>query len=227
MAIAFNAAGTVNVTTGPLSFTVAAPAGTTSTDVCLIVIAFDGGTGVTFTSPSGWTLAKRVNDTTTAGVAVYWGLGSATFGDWAPSGAIGTVVGYSLGYTGVDNATPMDATAVGQTNAASTTITAPGITTVTANAWLVAYFAWYDITGGVPPATWSSVFGTNRQTGIFDASGFAGSWDVRAHDAVQAAAGASGAKTATVSSASTSMGFLTALRPSSGAADVLMAQVCI
>lgn len=217
MAIAFRAGGVVNGVPGPVAFTVAAPAGIAGTDVCLIVISYIGGTGIGFTPPAGWTLAKRTDTGSTAGVVVYWGLGTATFGDWKPTGAFDTVIGYSLAYTGVDNTTPMDAAAVGQVNASSTTVTVPSITTVTANAWLVAFFDWYDTIGG-PLPTWSSVFGTSRVDGSFDGSTFNASFDINATDAAQAVAGASGTKTATASIAATSFGILAALRPSSGGA---------
>lgn len=215
MAIAFRAAGAVNSTVGPIAFTVAAPAGIAATDVCLVVLSYGAGTGVSFTPPAGWTLAKRVDNGTTAGIAIYWGLGTATFGDWKPVNAVDTIIGFSLAYTGVDNTTPMDAAAVGQANASSTTVTAPSITTATANAWLVAVFDWYDPAGG-PLPTWSAVFGTSRVIGSFDASTFSASLDANATDAAQAGAGASGTKTATVSVAAANIGMLVALRPAGG-----------
>lgn len=215
MAIAFRAAGAVNSTVGPVAFTVAAPAGIAATDVCLVVLSYGAGTGVSFTPPAGWTLAKRVDNGTTAGIAIYWGLGTATFGDWKPVNAVDTIVGFSLAYTGVDNTTPMDAAAVGQANASSTTVTAPSITTATANAWLVAVFDWYDPPGG-PLPTWSAVFGTSRVIGSFDASTFSTSLAANATDAAQAGAGASGTKTATVSVAAANIGMLVALRAAGG-----------
>lgn len=213
MAIAFRAAGAVASGDGVVNLTLAAPAGTAATDVVLAVLMFQGGTGTTFTPPAGWTLANRTDDTTTDGLAVYLGLGSATFGDWLPAGLAGTITGFTLGYTGVDNTTPRDAAAVGQVNAASTTVTAPSITTVTASAMLVGLFGTFDSIAGTLPS-WSAEFGTHRLNGGI--RGITDSTDLDAADAVQAGAGASGAKTATASKALPNIGILVALRPTAG-----------
>ncbi len=197
-------AGTVVTGDQPTSITLTAPTGVAATDVVLAVFYFDGGTGVTFTPPAGWTLAVRTNSTTVQGQAVYWALGNVASYAFTLGGAP-TIIGFTLAYTGVDNTTPMDVAAVGQANVSGTLITAPSIITVTANAMLVGFF------GILSNSTFSLEFGTHRQSGSF--AGQNASVSVDAADAVQAATGASGTKTATASVAAVNIGQLIALRP--------------
>jgi hypothetical protein len=220
VAITFRAAGAVASGDLPASLTPAAPAGTVATDVVIMQWVFSGGSGVSFTPPAGWTLANRTDNGTIEGVATYWGLGSATFGAWTISNPTGAMMAQALGYIGVDNTTPMDATAVGQTNASSGTCTAPSLTTVTANAMLVGMFGWYDIANGAGP-TWSAEFGTHRQNGTFSGATVPDRVAGDACDAIQASAGASGTKTATASIAMPNTGTLVALRPAAGGAAVV------
>ena len=216
MAIAFRAAGAIATADGVAAITLAAPAGTVSTDVVLAVLICSQGTNRSYTPPAGWTLAASRDDGTNFGVKVYWGLGSSTFGDWQPVVTGGQTAGFTVGYTGVDNTTPMDATAVSQLNASSATSTAPTITTVTANALLVGFFGQWDSLGNAIP-TWSSEFGTHRQSGGLR-NVIASTVSADCCALVQASAGASGSKTALASATHPSMGFLVALRPAVAAA---------
>jgi hypothetical protein len=211
MAVTFRAAGTV-VTTAATSITLTSPAGTVATDVLLAGIYGNYGTGA-ITPPTGWTLGKRTDDTTVQNMAVYWALGNAAFTAWTIPAPTDGAIGFTLGFIGVDNTTPMDATAVGQANASSATITAPTITTANANAMLVMF-------GGVLSAsTFTLVFGALGQSGNFSAGGNNDVAQIGAY-AVQAAAGASGAKTETASLAAVNIGTLVALRPFVAAAVV-------
>lgn len=204
MTIVFQAAGTVVIGENVSSFTLPAPAGTLATDVVLAVFGFSHT--VTVSPPAGWTLAKLIDDGLICATAVYWALGSATFGDWGAIG--GDVVGFTLGYTGVDNVTPMDAAAVGQSQT-SNVATAPSITTVTDNAMLVGCFSVYDPSAGVTPS-WSAEFGTHRQSGGISS---VETTSADACDAIQSVAGASGTKSATSSRVLANNGILVALRP--------------
>jgi hypothetical protein len=187
-----------------------------ATDVVLVVHVYSGGNAVTITPPAGWTLSNRTDNGAVSGVAVYWGLGSATFGAWSFGATLGgAAIAYSLGYTSVNNTTPMDATAVGQANASNALATAPSINTVTANATLVGLFGWYDVLGGAAP-TWSLEFGTFRQSGSLVGASLPDTVSGDSADAVQAATGASGTKTATASIAMPNIGILVALRPAGG-----------
>lgn len=220
MAIAFRAASTNTTYTAVTTVTLAAPAGVAATD---IVLAVFGSTGLarssqpSITAPAGWTLVKTQQDVTNFGdLTVFRALGTVSFANAFTIGNGANVSGscFSLAYTGVDNVTPMDATAVGQNNATSTTETAPSITTVTANAWLVGAYLWFASAGALP--TYSLEFGTHRLNGGLSA-GRGGSTSTDTCDAAQAGAGASGTKTVTVSATALSSGILVALRPSSPA----------
>lgn len=217
MAIAFRAASVNTTYTAVTTVTLAAPAGVVGTDVILAVF---GSTGIarssqpSITAPAGWTLVKTQTDATNFGdLTVFRALGTVSFANAFTIGNGANVSGscFSLAYTSVDNTTPMDATAVGQNNATSTTETAPTITTVSANAWLVGFFLWNASAGALP--TYSAEFGTHRLNGGLSA-GRGGSSSVDACDAAQAVAGASGTKTVTVSVTAVSSGILVALRPS-------------
>src|SRR5882724_469913 len=139
MAIAFRSAGTIGTSDGT-PCVLGTPAGVATTDLVLAVFFFNVGSGITITPPAGWTLAVRTNNGAVDGQAVYWALGSVASYSFTFTAGNNTIVGYALAFTGVDNTTPMDATAVGQVNTSSTTITTPSITTVTDNAMLVGFF---------------------------------------------------------------------------------------
>jgi hypothetical protein len=206
-----SAGAVVNVSASPANITLVAPSGIVATSIVLAVLYDDDGTNQTVTPPAGWILSgPRVNDGIAQGMSVYWALGnvaSYVFGlnTLAPTG---DVIGFTLAYSSVDNTTPMDAAAVGQSNISGTVVTASSITTVTASDTLVGLFG---ILNGI--SVWSAEFGTHRQSG-----GVAAIDSLDAADAVQVAIGASGVKTATSSLAGVSIGILVALRPAAGVA---------
>jgi hypothetical protein len=206
MAISFRVAGAV-VTAASGGITLTAPAGTLSTDVVLAGFHYRGGTGVTIAPPAGWTLVKRLDTGTVAGSAVYWALGSVASYAFTLSGNAKTV-GFTLGYIGVDNTTPMDAIATSQTNASSTTGTAPSITTVTDTAWQVCWFQ-FDVS-----ATFTDTSPlVHRQSGALGGGAASTQVSEDAGDFIVTPAGISGAKTTTASSAAANTGFSVALRP--------------
>ena len=218
MAVGFQAAGAIatNIAT---AITPPAPAGTAATDIVLAVIYGDFGTGA-ITPPTGWTLVNRTDDVGgVQNVAVYWALGSATFGAYTIPTPQSGAMGFTLGYTGVDNTTPMDVAAAGQSNASSTTATAPSITTVTANAWGVCFF------GVKVVATFTDVAPlVHRQSGSFN-TGQDFSFALDGADFPQATAGATGTHTTTASVAAVNQGVTAALRPSAAAAAAVPGQV--
>jgi hypothetical protein len=174
---------------------------------------YSGGNAVTIAPPAGWTLAVRTDNGAVSGMAVYWGLGSATFGAWSFGLTLGgAALAFALGYIGTDNTTPMDVAALGQANASNALATAPSLNTVTADAWLVGFFGWYDGLGG-PAPTWSLEFGTFRQSGSLVGASLPDSVAADSADAAQAVPGPSGTKTATASIAMPNIGILVALRP--------------
>lgn len=209
MAISFRAAGTASLANDPAtSVTLAAPAGTAATDVVLACFEFDGGTGITVTPPAGWTLSNRTDSTTTSGTAVYWALGSVA--SLAFSFTSTTIIGWTLGYIGVNNSTPMDVTAAGQANASSVTGTSPSITTVTANAWIVNVYGFNSIGAtfsGETPA------GFNRRQQGFTSPTTNDPQSMDSGDWIRAVAGATGTHTTTSLVAGVNQGITIALRP--------------
>lgn len=90
------------------TLTITKPTGTASGDVLVATIAVNGGTGITITPPSGWTLYTRQNQTTSIGQGVYYlvaGASEPTNYSWTVTSCFCS--GAIQAYTGVDNANPM------------------------------------------------------------------------------------------------------------------------
>jgi hypothetical protein len=127
------------------------PAGFASGDALLASVATRGAP--TITPPAGWTLVRLDASGSTVRQAVYVHIAggsepaSYTFTLSSAQSAAGGI----LAYTGVDPANPIDATG-GQANAASTSITAPSITTTGTNRMLVGLFATAALTSETAPA---------------------------------------------------------------------------
>ena len=143
---------------------------------------------------SQWTFIQVAGSSEPASYSVTW-VGSASI--WR-AGAI-------LAFSGVDNTSPQDATATEQKSAtSSTSAVAPGLTTVTAAAWVVyaeADFAGTTVTaptGFTEPATHGDFANTHVSYKEF------------------AAAGATGDQTGTLASTSFNTAQLVALRPAGG-----------
>lgn len=141
MAISFVAAGTF--ASGTTTAAPGLPAGVAAGD--LLILAVETA-NVAVATPAGWNVATSSPVSTgpanTAGgirLSVFWRFFQT--GDTAPSvsatGADHTTARIHA-FRGVDSATPFDGvTPTTSTAAASTTLTMPGLTTVTANAWVV------------------------------------------------------------------------------------------
>ncbi|MFQ5831715.1 MAG: hypothetical protein ACE5H4_03340 [Candidatus Thorarchaeota archaeon] len=184
------------------------PSGTIQNDVMVCTVLTTGGTGVTFTL-TGWTIIQRHDSGTTLAQAQYYKVAGAsepaTYTISFSPQVVGAAVGIAT-YIGVDTTTPIDAYS-GQVNAASTSVTAPSITTTSANAMLV---------GG---------FGTFVQTTITPATGMTERYDIvggiggddqitdEVADEVKATAGATGTRVATAGLSAVSIGQLIALKP--------------
>ena len=125
------------------NLTIVKPTGVVSGDVMLVNIAKNNGSAIT-PSLAGWTLLGSgiINGSNLRGTVLYKVAGGSepanyTFALGAGSNdAVGTIVAFS----GVDNASPIDATGtMGLSVAAGQTATAPGITTNSANAAVVMF----------------------------------------------------------------------------------------
>jgi RHS repeat-associated protein len=172
--------------------TVSKPTGTVSGDLLVVGLAFEKGSDVTLTPPSGWTLIRRTNQSSNVGNATYRKIAGAS----EPSSyvfALSPALKWSIGacaIAGADAAAPIDVH--NGASAASGNPTAPSLTTTGANRLVLAFYA------NKKPATYSSY--TSPAGERFDAPNTSGGLPSNALASYQqAAAGATGAKSATAS----------------------------
>jgi hypothetical protein len=191
---------------GPTTITIAKPSGTASGDVLIAGISFETGTDETsITVPSGWTLVHRVDNSKDAGLAVYRTVaGGSEPASYAWTFAQSrSLSGGIMAFTGVDNTTPIDVES-GQATAQNTTHATPTVTTTQANTVLVTHFA-------MPQnATWTPPTGMTEQ---YDVPETSRGDSLEGDTMTQAAAGATGAKTATASTSDLGVTHILALRP--------------
>jgi len=188
------------------ALTLSVPSGAQAGDLLVAELGF-GRSGASaqpsLTAPSGWTLVRRTDSGTEGALAVYrhrLAAGETSF-TWTASTAVGGA-GFLAAFGGVDTTNPVD------TSAGQTGTSAPSVTTSSAGEMLVAGFFGYR--GGASGTTWSPPAGMNE---LGDATN-GGSRSATLDAAPQAAAGASGAKTATPSQAQDyAIASVLALRP--------------
>lgn len=186
------------------SLSVALPSGTTANDVMIAAIAVRPST-VTITPPSGWTLVRRT-DNTSSSLAVYSKLAGGSEPSsyiWDVTGSAG-VAGGIQAFKGVDTANPIDVES-GQATASSLSHATPSVSTSVANTVLVTAHAYAGA------ASWTPASG---MTEVVDLA--AGGVSIEASYVLQTPTGASGAKTATAASgAAEGNTHILALRPTS------------
>ncbi len=210
--ITLSSASPGNNAGGATSLTINKPAGVVEGDVMVAQVTVRGGTGTGITAPTGWTLLDRNNSTTTLGQADYYRVAGSSEGasyQWNFS-ATQKASGGIIAYSGVAEDSPIDnngAAHGGKNSVSGTGVTAPSITTVTANAMLVGFF------GTATGTTFTNAVLTEE----YDTASTGGSAGTRCTsegaDGIQAVAGASGAKVATAAVAAVNIGQLLALRP--------------
>jgi PKD repeat protein len=188
------------------------PSGTAAGDVLVAAITADFNP-TTSAVPAGWTPivnAVSINSSSSSGsrlFAYYHVVGSADPSGytWTLSSAVKWGAGITA-YRGVNNTTPLDSSVVTAVDASysATSITGPSVTTASNGAMLIGGVA-CDCSSPVasPPSGW-----TER----WDA---AGGQAAELADKVQAAAGASGTATWTLSAARAVAVWRTALKPAS------------
>ena len=128
--VSLRGVGTGSTATLSTQLTVNVPAGVQPNDLMIAQIAVRGGTGIAITPPSGWSLVRRDNSSTTTAQAVYSHLVPAAPSEpatytWNFSGSNDAAGGIAA-YFGASAAAPVDASN-GQGNASSASITAPSI----------------------------------------------------------------------------------------------------
>jgi len=223
-AIAFRAAASDDLNGTNPGVIINVPTGTVQNDVMVASITVRPNT-VTITAPAGWTLVRRVNQTTgnAQSLAVYYRVAGAAepanytwclsasappaCGATTSAGSAGGIISFS----GVDSSSPV-VVENGSAIAASTSFAAPSVNTgAVTNTMLVTSFSFSSAEHFVAPVGMSSAYDVSNvavtnQVGI----------DVLATYAIQAAAGATGTRTATngaVTGAEVGTTHMLALRP--------------
>ena len=216
MAVALQGTPSVYEGASVTSAVIPYPTGVTAGELLLVVVTESASTAST-TNPGGWTLARAQNGPTSSPSTSVWykiaagtESGSVTF---TTNATAGRVTGTMTRWSGVDNTTPMDATAVGANSGTASTFNTPTITTVTANAMLVhavsinaSSSADIDTPSGMTMVTGST--GTGRRQRVLSQ--------------VQATAGASGTKTFSLNPTTPTLqwaGITVAMRPAAGGAE--------
>jgi fibronectin type 3 domain-containing protein len=205
--ITFRSAATAT-NTPSTSLVIPKPASVVAGDVLLATVDVQGAPAVS--APAGWTLVRTDSSTATTP-----SVGQTTFvhvvGASEPAsytftwtGSLGAA-GAILAYSGVDTTSPIDVHSGAVANAAA--VTAPSVTTTGAGRMLVALF------GVSPERTITGPAGMTQRHSVVNGAVPGQKASSLSAEVVQAAAGASGGRTATLSSAGRAVGQLVALRP--------------
>ncbi|HET6918373.1 MAG TPA: hypothetical protein VFI46_02790 [Jiangellaceae bacterium] len=187
------------------TLTIPTPAGTTAGD--LLVAAVDVRSTPTITGPPGWTVVRTDTNASAMRQAIYVKIATPTEPSshaWSFS-ARNSAAGIIVAYQGTDPSTPVDASS-GQPNPASTSITAPALSTTVPGALLVGFFGTVSNPSITPPP------GMIEQTETIQNAG-KNKISLETADTLLAATGSSGTRTATASQGSANIGQLIAIRP--------------
>jgi hypothetical protein len=190
---------------GATTLVIAKPASLVAGNVMLASIDTRGTTVIT--APVGWvTIADNANGTAMRKTTYYKiaGASEPSTYTWSFSSAV-PAAGGIVAYRGVDQTNPIDA-ANGQSNASSTSITAPSISTTVPNAMLLGFFG-TAINATIAPPTGMVERGeiaiTSGNTKIA----------TEISDAILAATGPTGVRIAVADRAASNIGQVVALRP--------------
>lgn len=183
--------------TGNPTVTIDKPTGTTSGDLLIAGITFNGGSNMTITAPSGWTLILRTNNGTNVGIATYHKIAGASEPSdysWTINNGSSSSTERGAGgiarYTGVYATSPIDVSA-GASGSGDNSAEAPSVTTNFANDVVVAFYGVGDnLSFGQPSGT------TERYDVTHSDSNGPGT---SAADFTQAVAGATGTKQSDIS----------------------------
>ncbi|MEQ1622018.1 MAG: DUF6701 domain-containing protein [Methylococcales bacterium] len=206
----------------PLSagLTIKVPAGTVSDDVMIASISVTSGS-VTINPPTGWTLVRSIQNTssTTSRLAVFQRVATASEPasyQWTFGSSHSGVVGGILSFSGVDKTNPI-ATENGNTTASSTTHTASSITPTSTNMMIVGTFSYASSGTWTPPSGMTEAVDAASRT-----PNTSSGESMEMVYQLQATATAIGNKSAVVSAtADSGIAHLLALNPSGGGVGTL------
>lgn len=217
--VRFRSAASAASNTGSLS--VSRPSGTAANDVMIAAVGVRPSTA-TIAAPAGWTLVRRTdnNNGGTNSLAVFHRLASAGEPSsyvWNVSGATEAVGGIQS-FTGVDPANPIDVES-GQATAISLAHATPSVTTTVANAMVVTAHTFATSTTWTPPSGMTEAFDVQYQPVATNLG-----QSIEGNYAVQAAAAATGAKSATAAGGAGAEAWgathILALRPAAPALNI-------
>ena len=208
-AIGFRAATADGSPTARTAITIALPIGTQAGDVMLASIVSNDDDPA-FTAPPGWTLVGQDTVRNLLRQAIYVKVADAAEPaayTWTTS-TQRRLAGGITSYTGVDSASPVDTHAIVVSTVASTTITAPSITTQV-DGDLLVFFAAVNAEGTIAPPGGM----TERWEAAAPRAGSTRDATAAGADEPLPLAGATGPRTATASQAGRSIAALVALQP--------------
>ncbi|MDP9366539.1 MAG: hypothetical protein M3Q10_20325 [Chloroflexota bacterium] len=217
MAITFRSAATANTgNTTASSITINKPTGAAAGDLLLAFMTVAAGSNAVIAPPSGWTLVRRTDDgTVTAGASYYKVAGASepTSYQWGFSGTgspYGAAGGISA-YAGVDNTTPLDASAGQAASTATKSLTSPSALTSVAAALVIRAYGTRVISD--TPTSITHPSGTAERYEVDNSVPGGASRTAETADATQAAAGTTGTATAASTLSVTYVSQTIALKP--------------
>ena len=201
--IVFQSASTIVNTTAVMTVDIAKPPGTAPSDILVASLALNGS-DVT-SAPPGWVqIAALTTLSNPKAYAYYHVAGSVEPATYTWNLAASAVNSGGIArYSGVSNASPLDAPATTASAAAAMSLSVPAVTTTAPGAMLIGGVA---LNSSNVTVLITAPAGMNER---WDLAGKRGEFD----DALQGSAGGSGAKTWTFSTARDATGWLAALRP--------------
>ena len=194
--ITFRGSTSAGAPSGTLSLTINKPSGTAAGDVMIASIAVRPNTAA-ITVPAGWTPVRRIDNANANAnsLAVYYKVAGASEPanyTWTFSTSTGSAGGIHT-FSGVDTGNPIDVEG-GQNTASGLTHATPGVTTTVTNTMLVTSHAFSSSATWTPPGGMTEAFDVASET-VPNAAGIS----IEGNYVTQAAAGATGTKTATAS----------------------------
>lgn len=216
MAIAFRAAGTESHNTGGGAATPGIPAGTTTNDIMVALVASTRLAALG--TPSGWTKKLETDNSTEHKQSVYWKRAGSSESAPSFSGQQFDIEAQIVSFSGCTTTGDPFSAAQAQANASSTTVTAPAITPANANEMILFLITWS--TTGASTSTFSAYSGTNPTfSEAFDSQfggGVVHNLSMACAYGLKTDTTSTGSRTATASAADLNTGALLSLIPDTG-----------
>lgn len=215
MAIAFRASASLVATAGTTSFNVVLPATIQAGD--LILVAMTTGDLVTYTFPGTWIKLDTQTETTHSKHEVWRKIAAA--GDAGATLNITTSASCKpcisvVAYSGVDQTTPVEASAGNIQTTAGTAHPTASITTLTAQAWLVTFINDRTSTSTKKTTLWTPAIGVTERLDINNSAAASSPWvSTEAGDSNAGVAVGTYSRTATANQSNTGTAWIGALRP--------------